>query len=107
MKKNFLISALLLLVVNLYAQFPPAAETQEQILIETNNTSLVFSVGKNHKLYQIYLGEKLLNPEDYKTLPNQHEAYVPSGMDNLFEPAIKCFTTMEILRSNYWWLKIK
>ena len=89
MKKNFLISALLLLVVNLYAQFPPAAETQEQILIETNNTSLAFSVGKNHKLYQIYLGEKLMNPEDYKTLPNQHEAYVPSGMDNLFEPAIK------------------
>ncbi len=89
MKKNFLISALLLLVVNLYAQFPPAAETQKQILIETNNTSLVFSVGKNQKLYQVYLGEKLLNPEDYKTLPNQHEAYVPSGTDNLFEPAIK------------------
>ncbi|MBV5348584.1 alpha-galactosidase, partial [bacterium] len=89
MKKNFLISALLLLVVNLYAQFPPAAETQKQILIETNNTSLVFSVGKNKKLYQVYLGEKLLNPEDYKTLPNQHEAYVPSGTDNLFEPAIK------------------
>jgi len=89
MKKNFLISALLLLVVNLYAQFPPVTETQKQILIETNNTSLVFSVGKNQKLYQVYLGEKLLNPEDYKTLPNQHEAYVPSGTDNLFEPAIK------------------
>jgi len=89
MKKNFLISALLLLVVNLYAQFPPAAETQKQILIETNNTSLVFSVGKNQKLYQVYLGEKLVNPEDYKTLPNQHEAYIPSGTDNLFEPAIK------------------
>ena len=89
MKRNLLISVLLLLVVNLYAQFPPAAETHEQILIETNNTSLVFSVGKNHKLYQVYLGEKLMNPEDYKTLPNQHEAYIPSGMDNLFEPAIK------------------
>ncbi len=89
MKRNLLISVLLLLVVNLYAQFPPVAETHEQILIETNNTSLVFSVGKNHKLYQVYLGEKLMNPEDYRTLPNQHEAYVPSGMDNLFEPAIK------------------
>jgi len=89
MKKNFLISLLFFLAVNLYAQFPPAAETQKQILIETNNTSLVFSVGKNQKLYQVYLGEKLLNPEDYKTLTNQHEAYVPSGTDNLFEPAIK------------------
>jgi len=89
MKKNFLISALILLVVNLYAQFPPTTESQKQIVIETNNTSLVFSVGKNQKLYQVYLGEKLVNPEDYKTLPNLHEAYVPSGMDNLFEPAIK------------------
>lgn len=89
MKKNFLFAALILLIVNLYAQFPPSTETQKQILIETNNTSLVFSVGKNQKLYQVYLGEKLINPEDYKALPNQHEAYVPSGTDNLFEPAIK------------------
>jgi alpha-galactosidase len=89
MKKNIIFLILILAVVNLKAQFPPAPQTQKQIIIETDKTSLVFSVGKNQKLYQVYLGEKLMNPEDYKTLPNQHEAYVPSGGDNLFEPAIK------------------
>ena len=89
MKKNFLLLILILVVVNLQAQFPPAPQTEKQIIIETENTTLVYSVGKNQKLYQVYLGEKLMNPEDYKTLPNQHEAYIPSGTDNLFEPAIK------------------
>jgi len=89
MKRNCLLLSLIVLAVNLKAQFPAAPQTQRQIIVETENTSLVFSVGKNQKLYQVYLGEKLLNPEDYKTLPNQHEAYIPSGTDNLFEPAIK------------------
>jgi len=89
MKKNFLLLILILVVVNLQAQFPPAPQTHKQLIIETENTTLVYSVGKNQKLYQVYLGEKLMNPEDYKTLPNQHEAYIPSGGDNLFEPAIK------------------
>ncbi len=89
MKKNFLILSLFLLVGNLYAQFQRLPETQKQIIVETNNTSLVFSVGKNQKLYQVYLGEKLKTSADYMLLPNLHEAYVPSGTDNLFEPAIK------------------
>ena len=89
MRKNLLILFLLLSFVYTHAQFPGSPETQKQIIVETNNTSLVFSVGKNQKLYQVYLGEKLLNPEDYKLLPNLHESYIPSGTDNLFEPAIK------------------
>lgn len=89
MKKKFLLLILVLGVVNLKAQFPPAPQTQKQIIVETERMALVFSIGKNQKLYQVYLGEKLVNPEDYKTLPNQHEAYIPSGTDNLFEPAIK------------------
>ncbi|MCX6237628.1 MAG: alpha-galactosidase [Bacteroidia bacterium] len=89
MRKYFLVLAFIALVMNAPAQFPQAPATQKQILIETENTALVFSVGKNQKLYQVYLGEKLKNIEDYKGLPNQHEAYIPSGTDNLFEPAIK------------------
>ena len=89
MKNNFLILLLFLLVVSAEAQFPQAPEPQKQIVVETENTALVFSVGTNHKLYQVYLGEKLKNPGDYKLLPIQHEAYIPSGTDNLFEPAIK------------------
>ncbi len=46
------------------------------------------SVGKNQKLYQSYLGKKLVN--SIKELPQgKHEAYIPSGTDNLFEPAIR------------------
>lgn len=89
MKRNSLLIIMILVVVTLKAQFPTAPQIQKQIIIETDHTSLVFSVGKNQKLYQVYLGEKLLNPEDYKTLPNLREAYIPSGTDNLFEPAIK------------------
>jgi len=89
MKKNFLLLILILVVVNLQAQFPPAPQTQKQLIIETDNTALVYSIGKNQKLYQIYLGEKLKNAADYQLLPNKHEAYIPSGGDNLFEPAIK------------------
>jgi alpha-galactosidase len=50
---------------------------------------LVYSVGQNKKLYQVYLGEKLNNASDYRLQRNVHEAYVASGTDNLFEPAIK------------------
>jgi alpha-galactosidase len=89
MKKNFLLLILILVVVNLQAQFPPAPQTQKQLIIETDNTALVYSIGKNQKLYQVYLGEKLKNAADYQLLPNKHEAYIPSGGDNLFEPAIK------------------
>jgi len=62
---------------------------QAQIIpIETRNFNLVMSVGKNQKLYQSYLGKKLVN--SIKELPQgKHEAYIPSGTDNLFEPAIR------------------
>ncbi|HEY3389497.1 MAG TPA: glycoside hydrolase family 36 N-terminal domain-containing protein, partial [Prolixibacteraceae bacterium] len=89
MKKNFLVLACISLFLNAPAQFQQSPVTQKQLIIETENTALVFSVAKNQKLYQVYLGEKLKNAEDYKLLPNQHEAYIPSGTDNLFEPAIK------------------
>jgi len=90
MKKNFLSLIMsIFLVVNVNAQFPRPPETKKQIIIETENIALVFSVGSNHKLYQVYLGEKLNHAQDYLSLPVQHEAYIPSGTDNLFEPAIK------------------
>ena len=89
MKNIFLILSFLSLVTLVNAQFPQLPDVQKQIIIETGNTALVYSVGTNHKLYQVYLGEKLENPEDYKTLPIRHEVYIPSGTDNLFEPAIK------------------
>lgn len=86
---HFIFISVILFAINAQAQKKQSLNAEKQIVIETENTALVFSVGTNHKLYQVYLGEKLKNPEDYKLLPVQQEAYVPSGTDNLFEPAIK------------------
>ncbi len=62
---------------------------QAQVIsIETSNSQLVLSVSKNQKLYQSYLGKKFLT--SIKDLPiGKHEAYIPSGTDNLFEPAVR------------------
>jgi alpha-galactosidase len=72
---------------------PPAmAQTPPPIAIETAHVSLVLAVGDQQKLYQTYLGPKLA-AADQKLLPNRHEAYVPAGTDNLFEPAIRVVHT--------------
>ena len=66
------------------------AQTTKQILIETKDIGILFTVNKNQKLYQSYLGKKFEDPEGYKLIrAGRHEAYIPSGTDNLFEPAIK------------------
>ncbi len=65
---------------------------QQDILIpiSTQQTELILKVGSDGRLYQAYLGAKLVNPGDNKTLPRlAHLAYVTSGTDNLFEPAIR------------------
>jgi len=79
-------STLVLLITLCCLQF---GYTQEQIVIETDQTALVFKVGTNQKLYQSYLGTSL-KPSDYTSLKDgQHEAYQSAGTDNLFEPAIQ------------------
>ncbi len=89
MKKILLIFAALIVVIQLFAQPERPVETEKQIVIETKHSALVYSVGKNKKLYQAWFGEKLNNISDYLFQRNTHEAYIPSGTDNLFEPAIK------------------
>jgi len=74
MKINFSSLFIILLVLNVSAQVQQPPQAQKQMVIETGNMALVFSVGKNQKLYQVYMGEKLNNAEDYKILPNQPEA---------------------------------
>ena len=67
--------------------FSCLAQGEKQIEISTEHSSLIFSVGQNGKLYQRYFGSKL---NSTSTLPAQlHEAFIPSGTDNLFEPAIR------------------
>ncbi len=71
------------------------------IRISTDNTDLVLKVGENGRLYQTYLGRKLLDNKDLASLDwAQHagsdgsvskrgwEAYSASGNEEFFEPAL-------------------
>jgi alpha-galactosidase len=60
------------------------------IPITTQHSNLIFKVGNDHRLYQVYFGQKLAQTNDSKAFPRPvHLAYVTSGTDNLFEPAIR------------------
>lgn len=100
MNRTFLVVILAAWCFTIYAQETPT------IRIETENTALVFKVGKNKLLYQTYLGTKLENSSDYDALAREntrkfavndgnplidlrHPAYPTYGTDNLFEPAIR------------------
>src|SRR4051812_30956574 len=61
-------------------------KAQKQISIETDNLQLLLSVNAKGKLFQSYLGQKLLESTNVQS--GRHEAYVPAGTNNLFEPAI-------------------
>lgn len=71
------------------------------IRIATDNTDLVLKVGDNGRLYQTYLGPKLLNDDELASLDwAQHsasdgsvskrgwEAYSTSGNEEFFQPAL-------------------
>lgn len=59
------------------------------IQIKTNQTSLIFRVGENGRLYQSYLGKRLNRDADIAHLPQGSEAYITHGMEDYFEPAIQ------------------
>jgi alpha-galactosidase len=79
---SLLLSALLLLSL--------AGQSDLFITVSTQNTDLIFKVGRDLRLYQAYFGAKLVQPPDSKAFPQpEHQAYVASGTDNLFEPAVR------------------
>ncbi|QGY42453.1 alpha-galactosidase [Maribellus comscasis] len=82
MKRLIYLFILSLFCGNLLAQESP-------IFIETNNTALVYKTDRQNKLMQVYFGEKLNDADEYSNLFSQNEAYMPAGMDNLYEPAIR------------------
>ena len=70
--------------------FSVAQNKAVQIVVNTKNTSLVYSVGKDQRLYQSYLGTKLAGENNMAGLPNPtHLGYATFGTDNLFEPAVR------------------
>lgn len=77
------------------------AGEKEIIRISTDNTDLVLEVGPNKRVYQTYLGPKLLHESDIQNLSwNKHagadgavstrgwEIYSTSGNEDFFEPAL-------------------
>ena len=50
-------------------------ESERNIIrISTDNTDLILETGPNNRLYQTYLGPRLLNEEDHKNLSWHHYA---------------------------------
>lgn len=89
MKKSILFLLSLMVTLQVFSQPKATQDNAKQIVIETKHTALVYSVAKDKKLHQVYLGEKLNNAADYSLQRNTHEAYQTAGTDNLFEPAIR------------------
>lgn len=66
------------------------AQQDKQIIVETKHTSLIFTISSGQKLYQSYLGQKLINNSEELLLKStRREAYIGAGMGDLFEPAIR------------------
>ncbi len=82
-----LIAGILLLVVSAYAV---TAQTDQAISIQTQKNELVYTVDKDQKVNQVYLGERLgNNAELFNAKGMQHEMYIPFGTSDLFESAIR------------------
>lgn len=61
----------------------------QDIVIETQNSALVFRVSSAKTLQQIYLGEALSNIGDYQQLPNTEiDTWITGGMNTIREPAL-------------------
>ena len=80
---------------------PLGAVENQVIRISTNHTDLVLQVAENGRVYQTYLGEKLLHESDLKELDwavhaasdgsvckRGWEVYSGSGNEDFFEPAL-------------------
>lgn len=79
-KETLLLTVLLLCTIATHAQ---------TIRLSTAKSDLILRVGDNGRLYQSYLGEKLINEGDLKYLPLGTEAYLTHGMEDYYEPAIR------------------
>ena len=94
--KNLLLTVILLCFC---LPFVKAAD-QKMILISTNETDLILQVAPNGRLYQTYLGNKLVNESEFENLSwniqagtdgsvstRGWEVYPCLGAEDYFEPA--------------------
>ena len=93
MKK--LLATLLVLTACLHV----SAQESKQIRISTERTDLILEVAPNGRLYQAYLGDKLLNDRDLSHLSGRSrgwEVYPGSGGEDYFEPALQTTTVTPV-----------
>ncbi len=92
---------LLVLLMALFTLAQVDAQEKNVIRIATDNTDLILQVAPNGRLYQAYLGDKLLNEKDINNFSpyvkggsdgsvstRGWEVYPGSGAEDYFEPAI-------------------
>ena len=92
---------LFLLLMALFTLAQVKAQEKSVIQISTDNTDLILQVAPNGRLYQAYLGDKLLNEQDIKHFSpyvkggsdgsvstRGWEVYPSSGAEDYFEPAV-------------------
>ena len=92
---------LFLLLMALFTLAQVKAQEKSVIQISTDNTDLILQVAPNGRLYQAYLGDKLLNEQDIKHFSpyvkggsdgsvstRGWEVYPGSGAEDYFEPAV-------------------
>lgn len=99
MKKIFL------LLIVFFTCFQVSAEDRKTIRVSTDNTDLILKVAPNGRLYQSYLGSKLLNEQDIVSLPsasggdasaNGWEVYAGSGVKIILNLPLPLLTMTEI-----------
>lgn len=81
LNKHFLLTVALMSTLAVSA-------ANRQIVVQTDDNAIVFTVGDNNRLYQSYFGARLSNPAEYANLPLGKEAYLTHGMEDYFEPAL-------------------
>lgn len=81
LRKNHILIASLLTASAMTAQ-------QKQIVVQTDDNAIVFTIGDNNRLYQSYFGDRLSDSSEYANLPLGKEAYLTHGMEDYFEPAL-------------------
>ena len=91
--KKLLLQIILLCALSYVSMGQTQSKQTSDVLVSTGtlNTDLIYKVsGKDGRLYQVYIGSKLNNPEILNQLRDDgHQAYATYGTGNLFEPAIR------------------
>lgn len=77
----------LIIIAAVMSTLPMSAQ-KEQIVVQTDDNAIVFTVGDNNRLYQSYFGSRLADASEYANLPLGKEAYLTHGMEDYFEPAL-------------------